>query len=116
MLQQNPLTRLHRGCKKPWGSHAVSPNDGRPDGKLTEDFSPLSTYPLSPVPIYMPGKAALRKRIKDVGGQQTHAYLSKWCSGVEWSPEQETNERQMECLSEEGCKSRSKICKTGGDK
>ena len=37
-------------------------------------------------------------------------------SGVEWSPEQETNERQMECLSEEGCKSRSKICKTGGDK
>ena len=36
--------------------------------------------------------------------------------GVEWSPEQETNERQMECLSEEGCKSRSKICKTGGDK
>ena len=32
------------------------------------------------------------------------------------SPEQETNERQMECLSSEGCKSRSKICKTGGDK
>ena len=95
MLQQNPLTRLHRGCKKPWGSHAVSPNDGRPDGKLTEDFSPLSTYPLSPVPIYMPGKAALRKRIKDVGGQQTHAYLSKWCrwSGVEsgTGDERETN-------------------------
>ena len=61
------------------------------------------------------------KWIKDVGGEQTHAYLSIWCKSMErvrgaLSPEQETNERQMECLSEEGCKSRSKICKTGGDK
>ena len=40
----------------------------------------------------MPGKAALRKGIKDVGGQQTHAYLSKW-SGVEsgTGDERETN-------------------------
>ena len=37
-------------------------------------------------------------------------------AGGALSPEQETNERQMECLSSEGCKSRSKICKTGGDK
>ena len=68
----------------------------------------------------MPGFGTA-KWIKDVGGEQTHAYLSIWCKSMErvrgaLSPEQETNERQMECLSSEGCKSRSKICKTGGDK
>ena len=45
-----------------------------------------------------------------------HICPSGGCCPGGWSPEQETNERQMECLSEEGCKSRSKICKTGGDK
>ena len=52
---------------------------------------------------------------RNVGGQLMHICPSGCCPGG-WSPEQETNERQMECLSSEGCKSRSKICKTGGDK
>ena len=44
------------------------------------------------------GKAASRKRIKEgEGGQHTDAYLS---DKLQRGPEQETNSRQMGCLSE----------------
>ena len=105
MLQQNPLTRLQRHLQEAVGFPRSLPLTIRsPDGKLTEDFSP--------VPIYMqPGILSTML----VANKLMHICPSGAVQ-TEWSPEQETNPRQMECLSEGGCKSRSKICKTGGDK